>query len=192
MIPTGSEFDNVKIKNILEHDFTFQYGFSARKNEDGSERPNVFVIPAGETITLSLYPARHAIKRLIDACIMENETYETDRRGKLQIQHGGHYMIDPTTRAKWQDRIIQHIDSVAVEEPKSVGDQLRSKWDSIIGKKEEGDAFANLNSSGDEVSKMSYPKLKKVASALGINSSEKGMTQEKLREEVRIAMSSEE
>lgn len=180
-----SEYDQITIKNIFEdEDFTFQMGY------DSSNNPITFTIPAGETITFSRYLAQHAIRKMIETAIRKFEWYEVDRRGKIVKQYGGHLTLDPAIQQKYREMILQEVKPVASSAPKSVAEQFRDQFNSIIGRKGSDDAFASLNS-GDEVSKMSFPKLKKVANALGIDTNVKGMTQEKLRDEVRRAMAAE-
>ncbi len=179
-----SEYDQITIKNIFEEDFTFQMGYDTNNN------PITFTIPAGEVITFSRYLAQHALRKMIETAIRKFEWYEVDRRGKVVKQYGGHLTLDPAMQQKYREMILQEVKPVSSVAPKSIGEQFRDQFNAIVGKRGSDDAFANIND-GDEVSKMSFPKLKKVANALGIDTNVKGMTQEKLREEVRKAMAAE-
>jgi len=181
-----SQYDNVTIKNILGEDFYWQMGY------DSNNEPVEFMLPADSEISLQRYPARHAIKKMIQQAIQKFEWHEVEKKnGEMKKQYGGILQLDPSLKKKYEEMIVVGVSSIAVKKDKTFGETVREQVQAALGRTGSDDAFANLNqSNGDEVSKMSYSKLKKVATALGINPTEKGMTQDKLRDEVRKAMAS--
>jgi len=86
-----SQYDNITIRNILGEDFYWQMGY------DSNNEPVEFMLPADSEISLQRYPARHAIKKMIQQAIQKFEWHEVEKDFKgwyyWAINHGIDFSI---------------------------------------------------------------------------------------------------